>query len=439
VLARALTGAYVPNEISPQTYTWSLSLQREMWERLMVEARYVGTRGIHLPTQRWVSARIPNPYRLPAYASQSEVPSDFTGQPTLGDFYNNRDLMLWPFGFQGVITQFSADSRSIYHGGSISTRGNVGYGLFLNANYTWSRTIDNIENDLFTSFMNPRRPWDMISIFESKGLSGLHHEHKLAISWSWDIPAGGTSGGLRKLVGGWNISGSYLAETGQPLTLLARRDTNGDFDTAGDRAFVNTGASGSAGTDASTLVCFAPGFGVQVDCSGSAYITANGLGSGPMPAGPDPCTAVGGLAAGDYNPCLDDANAVVVAYVAANSSARFVQPGTGSYPAGSLGQLGRNTFGHPGINNVNVSVRKDTPFWGENRVIRFQADFVNLFNHPSFTIGQGSVFLTTASATLFPGYVTPASSQFLDKTIFSGGLGQAPFQRVIQLSVKVIF
>jgi len=406
VLARSLTGAYVPNEISPQTYTWSLSLQREMWNRMMVEARYVGTRGIHLPTQRWVSARIPNPFRLPAYASASEVPSDFTGQPTLADFGNNRDLLLWPFGFQGVITQFSPDSRSIYHGGSISTRGNVGYGLFLNANYTWSRTIDNIENDLFTSFMNPRRPWDMLNIFESKGLSGLHHEHKLAISWSWDIPAGGTSGGLRKLVGGWNIAGSYLAETGQPLTILARRDTNGDFDTAGDRGFVNTGASGSAGTDVWPV-----------------YFTA----------GTTVVGSTGFVCPGTCN------STTQVAYVARDSSARFVQPGTGSFPAGSLAQLGRNTFGSPGINVVNMTIRKDTPFWGEGRVIRFQADFINLFNHPSFTIGNGSVFLTTANATGFPGYVTPGSSQFLDKTIFSGGLGQQPFQRVIQLSVKVIF
>jgi hypothetical protein len=129
----------------------------------------------------------------------------------------------------------------------------------------------------------------------------------------------------------------------------------------------------------------------------------------------------------------------VVAYLADDSSARFVQPGTGSFPAGSLGQLGRNTFLSPGINNFNVSVNKDTPFWGEGRVIRFQADFINLFNHPSFIIGQGSAFPTTGNARGFPGYVTPGSSQFLDKTIFSGGLGQAPFQRVIQLSLKVLF
>jgi hypothetical protein len=396
-VARAATGSFVPNEISPETYTWSLSLQRELFGRMVAEARYVGTHAIHLPTQRWLSARIPNPFRVPTFASASEVPTDFTGRPTLDDFFDNRGLMLSAFGFGGVLTMFTPDSRSSYHGGSISLRGNVGQGLFLNTNYTWSRTIDNGENDLFTSFMNPRRPWDMINIFESKGLSGLDHEHKFVVSWSWEIPAGGTSGALRKLAGGWNLAGSYLAETGQPLTMLARRDTNGDFDTAGDRAFVNSGASGVGGTDVSA-VCWD---GVSVD-----FTCATGS---------------------------------TVAYLADDSSARFVRPGTGSFPAGSLGQLGRNTFESPGINVVNLSIVKNTPFWGEGRSIRFQADFLNLFNHPSFTIGQGSVFPTTANATGFPGYVTPGTSQFLDKTIFSGGLGQAPFQRVIQLSLKVLF
>jgi len=66
-------------------------------------------------------------------------------------------------------------------------------------------------------------------------------------------------------------------------------------------------------------------------------------------------------------------------------------------------------------------------------------DFINAFNHPSYNIGNGSVFGTTSNATGFPGYVTPGSPQFLRENIFSGSLGQAPFQRVIQLGLKVLF
>ncbi|HLE36943.1 MAG TPA: hypothetical protein VI699_07335, partial [Candidatus Acidoferrales bacterium] len=126
-------------------------------------------------------------------------------------------------------------------------------------------------------------------------------------------------------------------------------------------------------------------------------------------------------------------------YVAINSSARYIQPGVGGIAAGSLVQLGRNTLNSPGINVFHFSFRKDTPFWGEGRIIRFQADLINAFNHPNFGIGSGSVFGSTGNATGFPGFAAPASSQFLKEDIFSGGQGNAPFQRVIQLSLKVIF
>lgn len=401
VVARGLTGGFLPHsEVAPETYTWSLSIQRELWNRLVVETRYVGTRGVHLPIQRWVSARIPNPFRIPTFASRSEIPTSFTGRPTLADFNNNRDLLLWPFGFQGVITKFSPDGRSSYHGASISVRGNLPHGLFLNTNYTWSKTIDLIENELFTSFMNPRRPWDMIDINESKARSGLDHSHKFVVSWSWTIPGyKGETAFLKKLTSGWNIAGTYIAESGQPLTPLSRRDTNGDFDTAGDRAFFNAAGSGNTGTDVTT-VCFRSGVVSVGACGGSRF---------------------------------------TVGYVANNSSAAYVRPGTGSFPSGSLVQLGRNTLSSPGINNWNISISKDTPFWGEQRSIRFQMDLINAFNHPSFAIGNGSVFPTTANATGLPNFVTPGTAGFLQENIFSGGLGQAPFQRVIQLSLKVIF
>ncbi len=401
VLARTLTGGFVhAKEISPETYTWSLSIQREIWRKLVVEARYVGTRGVHLPIQRWVSAGIPNPYRLPTYANASEIPTTFAGQPTRADFNNNSDLILWPFGFQGVVTEFTPDGTSNYHGGSVALRGNVGYGLFLNTNYTFSKTIDITENELFTSFLNPRRPLDMIHIHESKGRSGLDHTHKFALNFSWDVPSyKGDVNFLRKLTGGWNWSGSYIAETGQPVTALARRDINGDFDTAGDRAFFNPAGTSNTGTDVNT-VCFIAGVVSVGACGGSAN---------------------------------------TVGYVAIDPTARYIQPGAGGKPAGTLVQLGRNTLNSPGINVFHFSFGKSTPFWGENRIIRFQADMINAFNHPNFGIGSGSVFGSTGNATGFPGYAAPASSQFLQENIFSGGQGNAPFQRVIQLSLKVLF
>jgi hypothetical protein len=101
--------------------------------------------------------------------------------------------------------------------------------------------------------------------------------------------------------------------------------------------------------------------------------------------------------------------------------------------------LGRNTFSSPGINVWNLAFFKNTPFWGEDRYIQFRVEMWNAFNHPNFAVGNGSVFPTTGNSTGLPGYVTPGTGDFLNKTIFSGGLGQAPFQRVIQWGLRVVF
>jgi len=123
----------------------------------------------------------------------------------------------------------------------------------------------------------------------------------------------------------------------------------------------------------------------------------------------------------------------VVGYVANNPNAQFVGGG-----AGAVSNLGRGVFISPGINTWNMAIFKDTSIT-ERFALQIRAEMLNVFNHPSFTIGGGSAFGLTARATGFPGYATPSSSQFLDKTIFSGGLGQSPFQRVIQLGLKLFW
>jgi hypothetical protein len=368
---------------------------------MVVEGRYIGTRGVHLPIQRQVNVGAANGTRIPTWASQAEVPTSFgAGAPTLAVHNADRATRVFQnYGFFGAITQFTMDGVSNYHGASVSLRGDIGWGLFLNTNYTWSKTIDLAENELFTSFLNPRRLMDQVNIYESRGLSGLHHPHKFTFNWSWNVPGySGENSILRGLTRGWNWSGSYIAESGQPVTALARVDINGDRDTAGDRGFVNPANSGLTGT------------GTQTVCWNGAVVSFG-------------CTTT----------------SQIVGYVAIDSSAHYIQPGQGALPAGSLVQVGRNTLTSPGINVFHFSFMKDTPFWGESRKIRFQADFINAFNHPSFGIGSGSVFGSNANATSLPGYASPASSEFMDKTIFSGGQGNNPFQRVIQLSLRVIF
>lgn len=399
-VARRFTQGYVFDDALPETYTWSLSFQQELFQNWLVEARYIGNHAIRLPIQRWASAGVPNPIRLPVFLTEAEATGrSFAGAPTLADFLANRNLLLAPFGFGGVVTMFSPDGQSWYHGGSISVQKRLSRGLTFNGNYTFSRTIDLIENELFTSLLNPRRPENHLNIFGGKGLSGIHRKHKLAISWLYDLPRyRGANGFVGKLLNGWQFNGAYLAESGQPLSILSFLDVNGDNDTAADSVFFNAAGQRNVGTDVN-FVCWD---GTRASVAGSA-------------------AACGG-------------NARVVGYVARNSNAQYIRG-----REGMVTNLGRGTFESRGINTFNLGLFKQTPIWGENRYIQFRLELWNPFNHPNFIIGNGSVFGTTAAATGRSGYVTPGSPQFLDETILSGSLGQAPFQRVIQLGLKLVF
>jgi hypothetical protein len=398
--ARLATGNWVePQEQVPESYTWSMSLQREMSSNWMVEGRYVGNHVINLPIQRWKSAGVPIPFNIPFFLTESSaLATNFTGARSLSNFTALQDTILFPYGIGGVATYFSPTGHSWYHGASLNVEKRMSRGLQFNSSYTWSKTLDMIENDLFTSLLNPRRPPNSLDVSGNKGLSGMHREHKFVVSWVYEVPSYG-SGAVNKLTSGWSMNGMYIAESGQPISIIANRDVNGDFDNAGDRVFFNPNGQEGIGSDVN-FVCRGAG--------GAASIA----------------TTAGG--------CGGSAN--VVGYVARNPNAQYIRPGLGMAT-----NHGRGTFIMPGINTWNLSFGKTTPFWGENRNLQFRVELWNAFNHPSYTLGTGSVIGKTSTATTLPGYATPGNPQFLDKKVLSGGLGNAPFQRIIQLGLKLNF
>lgn len=401
LVARRVSGNFVVDEKVPETWTWSASLQREFRNVWLVEARYVGTRGLFLPVQRWLNAGIPAYFtgnQLPVFASMADVPANFAaGTFSRQDFINSISggtLILQPYGFNGVLTQFTADGRSSYHGGSLRLERRFTNGLMINSSYTWSRTIDLIDNELNTSALNPRRPFNMNDVSFNRGLSAIHRAHKLAFAWVYELPQyQGDNKLLRGFARGWQWGGAYLAESGQPVTVQSRRDIDGNIDSAGDYAFRNVGGTSGIGSDSQT-VCW-NGVAVSFGCT---------------------------------------THSQVVGYVATVANAEWIRPGLGGVTNGGRGSVIRG-----GINNWNMEISKRTPVWGEGRVLQISAQFVNVFNHPSYSIGGGGIFGLTTPALTNTGFVTPGSANFLNEKTFSGGLGQSPFQRVIQWSMKLIF
>ena len=401
--ARAGTQGLIIDTVAPETYTWSLSLQRELGRAWAVEATYIGTRGRKLIAQIRRNARLvpPDNLFLPTFLSPSDVPATVSlTAPSRAQFAAAAVRPYAVDGFLANLSAFDPLGLSIYHGGSIqvtrrmTSLGRAGNGLFLRAGYTYSKAIDNSTNELFTSQVNPRRPQDPRNMGPERGLSTIDHRNKFTIALIYELPRyGGENLFAKGLLNQWQVSASYIAETGQPVTVLSFIDANGNGDAAGDRAILNLNGQGLTATDVKT-VC-------RNATTGATSIVA-----------PSAC-----------------GNSSTVGYVATNPTARFVRA-----RQGARANTGRNILTSAGLNNTNLAIVKDTRIT-ERFKFRFQVEMLNAFNHPQPVLGSGNINVDLGNAINGTGLVFAGNNPDFMKpeNLFSTG------NRRIQIGAKLIF
>ena len=105
-------------------------------------------------------------------------------------------------------------------------------------------------------------------------------------------------------------------------------------------------------------------------------------------------------------------------------------------PAGTLGDIGRDSFRGPGLTDVDFSIIKDTPLkFREGVNLEFRVEFFNLFNHPNFITPQFSGL--NSASTIFSGTSTDASEAPLPT---AGVINQTSNPaREIQFALKILF
>jgi Carboxypeptidase regulatory-like domain/TonB dependent receptor-like, beta-barrel len=421
--ARALTTSFIDDTVMPKILTWSLGVQHEVARNTTVEVRYLGTRGLELPVQfrrNHISYFDAGGTPLPTFFKASDIPTSFTAStPTDTPFNNFNSNIYAPFGFSGNVTSDPPFGSSIYHAGSVSFTQRARHGLTFNANYTYAHTIDNSTNEFFTSLLNPRRAQDTNRINEDRGNSDLDVRHKFALSLTYQVPdVKSDNRFVKTLVNGFQIGSIYLAQTGQPVTLQSGGvDSNGNGDSAGDRASFNPFASGQTGSDVFP-VCEATTGTASGNTVGTTYIGATSVTN---------TTTTNGCANNSSNALHFDP---AIGYTPVDPKARYVITGPGA-----RANLGRNSFTGPGFGILNVSVGKKFHF-SESKYLLAKADVFNILNHPNYALSNGNVFSTAGitTATTTPGYVIPADPNFLSaRTLFSGGF------RSMTLGLKFVF
>jgi len=187
-----------PNLVSPYVHNWFVGVQRELWLHIVADVNYTGSAGRHLD----------NSYNINRY---------------VGDLLDGR--------FDGFNPSFSSinmvtsTSRSDFQGGTIQLRRNFRQGFMMQGAWTFGRAM----NDADVAVGNTAFQ-DAANIGADRSVAGYDVAHKLALSGVWDMPFLKQSSGIKKtLLSGWQLAGSSILQTGNPINI-----TNGAAYPTGD-------------------------------------------------------------------------------------------------------------------------------------------------------------------------------------------------------------
>ena len=178
----------------PTVYNFQFGLQYKLPFEMVLDTSYVGSLSRHLQAQINLNA-IPYGTRfLPQNASVT-----------------NRDFLRPYMGF-GDITYYKADASANYNSLQVTLNRRMASRLFFGLSYTWSKalTTASADGDFQRIDTNNRKA--------NYGLADFHRAHNLAVNWVYEFPGPTGNDVLKHTLGGWQLSGVYQYQTGQPLT-----------------------------------------------------------------------------------------------------------------------------------------------------------------------------------------------------------------------------
>ncbi len=218
-------GFFDPAGDRPMTHRFSLTVQFQPFARSVFEIGYMGTRSSNLasttyfnPTARkylstsptrdqatidFLAAAVKNPFR---------GIDGFQGAGLYTAANTNRTQLLRPYPHFIDLNTTTPIGESSYNALLLRFERRLTAGFQLQANYTWSKTIE------ATEFLNQTDP------LPERVVSSLDRPHRLTVNAIYDLPFGrgkkfgsNVNAVVNHLIGGWQISVIYNAQSGPPV------------------------------------------------------------------------------------------------------------------------------------------------------------------------------------------------------------------------------
>jgi hypothetical protein len=381
---------YNPTNKLPYSENWTVDLQWQPLNTWVVSLAYVGNHGVH--------EIIPLPFNQAQFATPShhllkggkyeqqysygwEVPGVAAEDPSMGGIQTlvngfnagNAALRVPYIGYDPNSTSYEARGISNYDALQMGLNKRMSRGLLLTASYTYSHTLD--EQSGLGLFFTGNDPNNLKSNY---GSSDFDRTHVFSLSYLYQLPKlARAHGAFDYLANGWAIHGVTTLQSGQPYSVN---------DYSGGAASIYWGGGNDYVTNPIVPVGGAGSTTTNPYLQGTTGINALKPVLNVHAFGPPPLIAPGDPAYG-VPPCT------------AGACDYFETP----YASG-----GRNIFRGPFQNRFDFGVSKDFRI-NERFALKYDAQFFNIFNHPSFDVPSNSVQFVTHFAN--PPIFGPANAQ----------------------------
>jgi Carboxypeptidase regulatory-like domain len=354
---------------------WNFNIQREIAPSLTAMVGFVGSHSVHQPN----------------------TPDDMDMVlPTL-----TSAGYLWPFPV-GSGTEFNPNVGSIratmwngsssYSGLQAQLTKKMNHGFQAQGIYSWSKCLDNGStaqvSDVFTNSLTSFLWIDPASF---RGPCDFNIGQHFVANFVWDMPKPKFGGAVASYVlGGWEVTGIFTAQTGVPFTVLTSGDPQGLKGTANPFPDRVAGCNPYNGNYRSNV-------------DGTSYLNTNCFIPPVVPA-----------SFPSYSTLCQPAAASVAAVI----------PNT---CMNLQGDSGRNQLTGPGLVNFDFSLIKNTYIRriSESFDVQFRVEAFNILNHANFQPPTDNLYVLNQNGTPTPG------AGFIDST--------STDSREIQLGLKIIW
>jgi Carboxypeptidase regulatory-like domain/TonB-dependent Receptor Plug Domain len=373
------------NYQTPYVQQYSLDIQQQITPTFMFDVGYFGTHGTHLLGALNINQPVPGAWVgkvTPTTASSGCV---YPGTTTPAFLNSTCDRVLNQV--KPYLGYFAIDTmRSIFNSNYNSLQAKVTkrfYGkTYIDANYTWSRDLTNAQAD-YSGFIQ-----NIYNINGDYGRAAVDRTQVLNIDGVLEEPFFRDQKGLQgRLLGGWELSAIYSANSGLPLTVAASGGSLINYNLPGGVAGVYNNSTNG---------------GFETDNAGLSVLGNTNAGLRPNQIG-DPNTG-NGVKLHNKNYASSAAPWFYTGAFAAPSPTSIV-PGTAK----------RGTIQGPGFSRVDLGVFRNFRIY-EGLNFQFRAEAFNAPNHTNVnSVGTSATASTFGQVT---GYRDPRILQFAGKFTF---------------------